>query len=846
MSKLDCLPKAYAQAIRQQIDDGLFDVEKIAKLSTKDRRAKISEIFNTAEQSSRKARKETGAAQIKVSRQAIDDLVTKFNSGFEERITTSSRNINSKLSELDETIKRLEVEKDLSPADKSKLSRSITERNDLRGTQERMLNKQKKLLNNYVDRELAKASPKVRKRTIDKINELNYLLEPGERQVFLEELITSKFGFSVTEDTRKTLLALSKESADAISAGRKYYEGEHFTRLRDFYKNNHPEASKVREMLNGTSDPEAKKLAQQMFDVDAENYAYDVMQGWRGIDDGAPITKADQIKIQKELLELGLKSQRLVDFIGYQQRAMEWAKYSGVKDEIAIGEYYRAFQLSINKSGQVALEGLNSLKSILASVDLSVLLRQGLPVLLSNPKEFSRQLGNSFGRAVSLVVRGKNSKEEVLKHITEFGNKLDLSDEGKKMFKQYVERIDPQKAVIRAEIAMRPNSLNGKYDIPGNGFGLNVLQEEAFPSSLPTRIPGVGRAFAASEFFFEAMSLRWRANLADKFIWQMERKSVDWTKKEMADELGVLVSALTGRGYPLGAKFLEGSETLNKTLNATFFSPRFTGSRIYYAATPIQLIRKFDDPVIRLRGKQMGAVVASDIALLGLLHVTAKTFWGDDAGVEFKADSPFFGHLKFGNYAYDFTGAMGSYITLVGKLFNARDQMRYDPRLQIYVSTSWGDTAGSTLLDFFMNKLSPGGALVRDLFNGHGWGGEKIGTIDYLLSIITPLAVQIPLEAVASNDGGADALFVLMGEMLGVSSRDRRITPLSKEWKALKERDSDAYWRAVEILNKELFSEVDRMRADNAFQELPREEQDKEISRVASKIKNATVDDFAE
>jgi len=848
-NKLTCLPPEYARALRESIDSGSVDIEALAKLSTADRRKQLGDLFMQAEASSRKNRKAVGAEVLKQSRQDIDDLLTKFNKGFEERIVSSSRDLNQKVTVLENTIKQLEELKavdELTPAQKSQLSRSTTELNDLKGSQERMLKRQTELLNRYVERELAKASPKVRKRTIDKINELNYLLEPGERQVFLEELITARFGFSVTEDTRKTLLALSKDSADAISAARAYYAGPEFTKLKDFYKTSNADGKKLANEIAGMTDPEQKRLMQQMFDVDAENYAYEVMQGWRAIDDGAPLTKADQVRIQKELLTLGLKSQRLVDFIGYQQRAMEWMKYSGIKDEVALGEYHRAFQLGIFKSWQVTLEGLNSMKSILASIDISVLLRQGLPVLFSNPKEYFRLMGNTFARTAKIIKSGRKSREDVVGQIKAFGDKLDLSDEGRKMFDEYVGRIDPQKNVVRAEIAMRPNSLNGKYDIPSNGFGLNVLQEEAFPASLPSRTPVIGRFFAASEFFFESASLRWRANMADKFIWQMERKGVDWTKKEFADELGLLVSALTGRGLPLGTKIFEGNEGLTKMFNAVFFSPRFTGSRIYFWTTPFQYIAKANDPIIKLRGKQFASVVLADAALLGMLHSTAKLFWGDEAGVEFKPDSPFFGSLKFGNYAYDFTGALGPYVTLVGKMYGARNQMRYDPRLQIYVPTSWGDTAGSTVMDFFMNKLSPGGAFVRDLLNGHGWGGEEILTVDYLKSLMLPLSVQIPMEVWASNDGGADALLVLLGEMIGVSSKDRRITPLSQEWKELKQRDSEAYWEAVDILNAELWPEIERLRADASFQELPQEEKDKEISRIATRLKNLTVDDFAE
>ena len=244
MSKLACLPIAYAKLIRQQIDVGTLGVDELASLSTSDRRSKLAELFTEAEKASRKARKEVGAEQIKTSRQEIDDLVTRFNKGFEERIVSSSRNLNQKVNELEFTIKNLEEATDLTSVEKAKLTRARAELADLEGTKEVLMRKQSKLLNSYVERELAKAAPKTRKRTLDKINELNYLLEPGERQVFLEELITSRFGFSVTEDTRKTLLALSKESADAITAGRKYYEGEDFARLRDYYKNSHPTLKK--------------------------------------------------------------------------------------------------------------------------------------------------------------------------------------------------------------------------------------------------------------------------------------------------------------------------------------------------------------------------------------------------------------------------------------------------------------------------------------------------------------------------------------------------------------------------------------------------------------------------
>lgn len=839
-----CLPKEYADAIRKRLDSGEFSIEKLAQMSTTERRTALNDVFSSTEELTRKARKEAGAAQFPKNKGEIDTLIDTFNKGFEERIISSSRDLSSRIDSLKATINELE---DLKKADKltgaqsAKLSRSRTELADLVSNQEQLIKRQNDLLERYVERELKKATPKAKQRTIDKINKLNYLLEPGEEQMFLEDLVSARFGFGVTDDTRKIIYSLSKDSEEAIAAGRKFYEQE-VPKVAEFYKKSHPEAEQLRTKLSQVTNQDARELLERQLQVDAENYAYDVLQGWRGIDAGAPITKADQVRIQKQLIENGLKSQRLVDFIGFQQRNLEMLKYSGIKDAAKAGELYEATQLALGRAGQISLEGFGALKSIVASVDLSVLLRQGLPVLLSNPKAYKKQLGDTFKRTAKIVSSGRKTREQVVETLTEYGKQLDLSDEGKKIFDDYVKGIDPQKNVLRAEISMRPNSLNGKYDIPSNGFGLNVLQEEAFPSSLPARIPGIGRAFGASEFFFEAASLRWRANLADNFIYQLERKSIDWTEKGMADELGLLVSSLTGRGLPLGMKWLESHPTGTKVLNNVFFSPRFTGSRLYFMDTIRKTAIDAKNPVQRLAMKQVGAVAASDLALMGLVHMTAKMFWGDEAGVEFKPDSPFFGHLKFGNYAYDMTGGMGSYTVLLGKMFDARSQMRYDPRLQIYVPVSWGETAGSTFMDFFMNKLSPGGQLIRDIVNGHTWGGESIATPEYLVSFITPLATQVPFQAFASNDGGADALLVTMAEMLGAATKDLRITPMTKEWKALKENDSAAYWRAVNQMNKDLWPEIDRLRTSSSFQNLSKEEQYKEIARVAKQIQNRAAD----
>jgi hypothetical protein len=69
---------------------------------------------------------------------------------------------------------------------------------------------------------------------------------------------------------------------------------------------------------------------------------------------------------------------------------------------------------------------------------------------------------------------------------------------------------DAKKALM-ADIYSRPKYLDGSYE----KAGIFPKTEEAFPTSLPSRIPGLGRVFKASEVAFEGSAIRARADLFD-------------------------------------------------------------------------------------------------------------------------------------------------------------------------------------------------------------------------------------------------------------------------------------------------------------------------------------------
>jgi hypothetical protein len=112
----------------------------------------------------------------------------------------------------------------------------------------------------------------------------------------------------------------------------------------------------------------------------------------------------------------------------------------------------------------------------------------------------------------------------------------------------FKDRGDAVMAALRADVFSRPNAMNGKYAAAKNGYGLGIFHEEAFPTSIPSRIPFLGKVFKASESAFTGSALKMRAELADAVIATAEKNGIDMLDETQATALGNLVTSLTGRG----------------------------------------------------------------------------------------------------------------------------------------------------------------------------------------------------------------------------------------------------------------------------------------------------------
>lgn len=346
------------------------------------------------------------------------------------------------------------------------------------------------------------------------------------------------------------------------------------------------------------------------------------------------------------------------------------------------------------------------LKSLQASLDNSFFGRQGIKVLYTNPKIWIRNFLKSW------------------------------SDIGKEF--KGMEAID----AVKADIYSRPNAINGKYD--AGGYGLGVLSEEAYPSSIPSKIPLLGRLFKASESAYNGAALRMRADLADKFIKLAEQNGVNMLSKENAKPVGDMIGSLTGRGS------LGKAETLAKELNVFLYSVKFLKSNIdtllapaKYAGTKLAekagISKGYETKGAEFAGKESAKATLRIVGTVALILATAKLI--DPESVDEDPTSTNFGKIKiFGNWV-DITGGMGALVRLSARIALGRAKSA-SGNITEYKTGFGARTALDELETFAEGKLSPLAGLLRDKLAGETFMGEPFTWSGAMKNILTPLPVQ--------------------------------------------------------------------------------------------------------
>lgn len=366
--------------------------------------------------------------------------------------------------------------------------------------------------------------------------------------------------------------------------------------------------------------------------------------------------------------------------------------------------------------------------ALVATLDDSFLGRQGLKTLYTEPKRFveSKIKGIPYKN-----VWWDGAKNSFIDGIKELGG------------------INAEDA-LSADVYSKPNFINGDYQ----KSGVLPKTEEQYPTSLPERIPYLGRVFKASEIMFKGSAIRMRTGLYDFTKQLAKNNNVKWTDSQIKD-VGHMVNAITARGS-LGP--LEG----NKAVRIVMWAPKLLMGDVE-TLTAGYGGAQFKNGFAR---KQAAINLLSIIGSVATVLLIAQAIKKDS--VEWDPRSADFGKIVVGNTRFNVTGGSAAIITLAARmLFNSTKSTTTD-KISMY-SPDFGKTSRwDALINFMTNKVPPSTGVVVDMLKGQDWNGNKPTFVGEAARLFTPIGVG---NAIQNSDNlSADVIAGIILDGFGINA----------------------------------------------------------------------------
>lgn len=382
-----------------------------------------------------------------------------------------------------------------------------------------------------------------------------------------------------------------------------------------------------------------------------------------------------------------------------------------------------------DKFWQVMLELLNIPRTILASVDMSGILRQGRALVQANPemaKEFAENYAKAFAQE-DFAVALENS----------YKNSPDYDD---------------------AKDANLEMPEWGRVDV-----GIQELSEEFAGARWLQKIPGVRASERSFVTALNALRLAVYTKLRQQTEQLRGRPMTLVEKRHLASR----INNLSGR-----TSLPRGLRELAPILNAVFFSPRFALSRFallrdipvsaFYSMAEVVPEGKNGRPKIKqwrlemqpelvLTLKAVASTMATNLTVMALVAFIA----GDDDNLEMEMDprATDFGKIRFGDFRLDLWAGYAQAARFMARFATGQTK------------TASGEVREldreDAFKDFLQTKESPLASLISDWWTGEnmvgkpflrpekgGWleqvGGNNLGTgiAQELWDRFTPLIVQ--------------------------------------------------------------------------------------------------------
>jgi hypothetical protein len=393
--------------------------------------------------------------------------------------------------------------------------------------------------------------------------------------------------------------------------------------------------------------------------------------------------------------------------------------FSNYVSDLKNGDQSLGAQLSDVAKSPIKLAGLS--KSVKASLDNSAIFRQGWRTMFTDPGTWLKNSAQSF-KDFYATAKGHEALDEVM-----------------------------------AEVLSRPNARNGYYRKARLAVG-NI--EDQFPSSLPERIPGLGRLFKASEAAYNGFLYRTRADIFDKYV-EIAKASGDIEYPKQLEALGNVVNALTGRGR------LGKLDAAGDVVNSAFFSLRALKANVDFL-TAHQLPETFSGPGTDLSRELAAKNLVQTAVGMAAILATAHAIRPD--AVELDPRSSDFGKIKVGDTRFDMSGGMGSLLTFAARLATAKSKSTTTHRVTELDSGKFGGkTRLDVVHDFFENKLSPAASIIRDYLKGQDREGNAPTVGSVANNLGTPLPITNAVELL-KDPNSANVFIAMLADALGIAT----------------------------------------------------------------------------
>lgn len=429
--------------------------------------------------------------------------------------------------------------------------------------------------------------------------------------------------------------------------------------------------------------------------------------------------KTNKWSNEKSAIEYGANRRALENYVnnikgeGYSLKKLFQDRKLQFKSEWEENKARALGQLALDTASQIS----NNIVSIVASVDDSIFGRQGIFNLLTgHPVIWGKAFGKSFGDLVKSFGK-ENTTDALLAKI--YSDPLFMSGEYQKA------------KIIDTDI-------------------------EDYPSSLPSRIPLVGKIFKASEAAFVNGSLRMRTELYNLMRNQLVKQGVEITDRQV-EGLGKVVNSI-------GAKGDLGRNNNNSLIKLLMWAPK-----MLKADLDVLTAHTFSDIPKETRKKaQMNLLKI--VVITAIIAVLSNA--GDDDKMEIDPTSSDFLKLRVGDTRIGFLRGIPQIITLLARMITGKYKSSTTGEYVDYSSDWGGKSRLDALYDFLRNKAPPSTGAVYDWLDGKDFAGNKPTFTSTLFQKGVPISIQNVVELY--KNPSIDRMFGTIADFFGLSSNTYR------------------------------------------------------------------------